>query len=85
MVDMSRALPSLARHAQPADKVPLWLRAAGIRVEGVEHGEQLAWLRLTDGQWLARVRIFPAIGKDRSLTLTMWVTQDAIVDESVPP
>jgi hypothetical protein len=84
MVDMSRALP-LARHALPADKVPLWLRASGVRVEGVEHGEQLAWLRLIDGQWLARVRIFPAIGKDRSLALTLWVTQDAIIDESDPP
>lgn len=76
---MSRALP-LARRAHPADRVPMWLRTVGVRLEGLERGEQLAWIRLTDGQWLAKVRVFPSVDRDRTLAMTLWVTQDAILD-----
>jgi hypothetical protein len=48
----------------------------------LERGEQLAWIRLTDGQWLGKVRVFPSVGRDRTLAMTLWVTQDAILDRS---
>lgn len=45
-VSMSRAYPGLARGATRADKLPLWLRAGGVRLEDVMDAELLGWARL---------------------------------------
>ena len=74
---MSRAYPHLAGRATRANKLPLWLRTGGVRLEDVMDAELLGWSRLNDGQWLGRVRIRPAIG-DAVGSMTLWVTADAI-------
>ncbi|WP_175374894.1 hypothetical protein [Tsukamurella pulmonis] len=43
---MSRAFPNLARGATRADKLPLWLRTGGVRLEDVMDAELLGWARL---------------------------------------
>ena len=78
-VELGRAL-DLARRSVPADRVPLWLRAAGLRIEPVTPGLLLAWARLADAQYLGQVQIevCNSIRPAENLTLTLWVTQDAI-------
>lgn len=74
---MSRAYPHLARGATRADKLPLWLRTGGVRLEDVMDAELLGWARLNDGQWVGRIRIRPAIGAEVG-SMTLWVTADAV-------
>ncbi|MCS3779414.1 hypothetical protein [Tsukamurella ocularis] len=45
-VSISKALPHLARGSTRADKLPLWLRADGVRLEDEMDAELLRWARL---------------------------------------
>ena len=81
-VQTSLAFPRLAHGATRADKLPLWLRTGGVQLEDLMDGELQAWARLTDGQWLARVRIRPRVG-DGFVSMTLWVTADAV--QAWPP
>lgn len=80
IVEMNRALP-LAKHAQRPDRLPLRVLAGGLRVEGTMHAELFAWVKLTDGQWLACVCVPARSGDGRTgLDLWLWVTADAVSD-----
>lgn len=52
VVDIARALPGSAGFTR-ADTLPLRVRAGGIVLESTMFGTLYAWLRVTDGRWLA--------------------------------
>jgi hypothetical protein len=68
----SAALPSTANVR--ADTLPLWVKSLGLRVEAHMHARQVAWVRRSDGGWLAAV-LMPAAssnGKSR-VTIPLWL------------
>lgn len=73
---IGRALP-LALDGKHADEIPLIVRSTGLRLTGSMPGEQLAWIRLIDGQWLARVRVRAEIGRT-TILLEQWVPARAV-------
>ena len=77
-VDISKAFPNLSRAATRADRLPLWIRAAGVRLELTMDGEVLGVCRLTDGQWLINVRIRPRVGVDGVGSMSLWVQESAV-------
>ncbi|RDB48311.1 hypothetical protein FK268_23280 [Tsukamurella sputi] len=77
-VDISKAFPNLSLAATRADRLPLWIRSAGVRLELTMDGEVLGVCRLTDGQWLINVRIRPRIGNAGTASMELWVTQEAV-------
>jgi hypothetical protein len=85
-VELGRAL-DLARRGLPANRVPLWLRAKGWRIEEPMPAELLGWCRLCDGQFLAniRVRLESSLRDVEPLSMTLWVTQDAVHAEATTP
>ncbi|TSD94903.1 hypothetical protein FOS14_19895 [Skermania sp. ID1734] len=76
VVDFGRALP-LSFDGKRADEVPLVVRTLGLRLGGSMPGEQVAWIRLIDGQWLARVHVRAEIGRT-TIMLEQWVPARAI-------
>lgn len=55
LVDMARAFPGLGSTARRQDTLPLWVRAFGVRLEPWMPARQTAWVRRSDGGWLAVV------------------------------
>ena len=79
-VDMLRVFPGLGSCARRRDELPLWLVAGGVRLDPWMPGRQVAWLRRSDGGWLALVLV-PAASTNQAahVTLQLWVEPDAIV------
>lgn len=67
------ALPSSGR--QPADRLPLWVKAFGLRIEAHMLARQVAWVRRSDGGWLAVVLV-PAASSNRRLRITLPMCLD---------
>ena len=64
------ALPSSGR--RPADQVPLWVKAFGVRIEAHMQARQVAWVRRSDGTWLAIALVSAGSSKGRvQVTLPM--------------
>lgn len=58
-----------------ADKLPLWVRSFGLRVEAHMLARQIAWIRRSDGGWLAAV-LMPAASSNGKSRLTVPLLLD---------
>jgi hypothetical protein len=75
-VDTARVLPASGIRQ---DELPLWVRAAGLRVEPRMLGRQTAWLRRSDGGWQRSSRSAqPARTANLGLSTTLWLTPEVI-------
>ncbi|OBI29060.1 hypothetical protein A5710_22690 [Mycolicibacter sinensis] len=67
------ALPSSGR--RPADQVPLWVKAFGVRIEAHMQARQIAWARRADGGWLA-ILLVPASSSNGRVQITLPMCVD---------
>lgn len=77
-VSIETAFPTLGYGGSwRADKVPMYLRANGLRLEFVMPAELEIWARMVDSSWMARVCLRPTIQR-RTIAMRTWVTADAV-------
>lgn len=69
----SEALPCSV--ATPADQLPLWVKAGGLRIEAHMVARQVAWVKRASGGWLAVV-LMPAASSNGRLRLTLPLCLD---------
>jgi hypothetical protein len=76
--------PGLGSCARRQDELALWIKSGGLRLDPWMAGRQVAWLRRSDGGWLALV-LLPAASTNETarMTLQLWVEPDAIT--TTPP
>lgn len=56
------------------DEVPLWVRSGGLLVEPRMPGHLIAWVRRSDGGWVAVVELEVSSANRRSrATATLWL------------
>ncbi|MFZ2241677.1 MAG: hypothetical protein WAV90_19345 [Gordonia amarae] len=70
----AQALPCSV--SAPADTLPLWVRAGGLRIEAHMAARQVAWVRRATGGWLAVV-LMPAASDNGRLRVTLPLCVDA--------
>lgn len=76
----SEALPSTLR--RNADELPLWVKSFGLRLEAHMLARQVAWLRRSDGGWLAAVILPAASSNGRSrITIPLWLDPQLITTD----
>ena len=75
-VDTARLFPPTGIRK---DDVPLWVKSAGLLVAPSMPARQIAWLRKSDGGWVAAVAmpVRSANGRSR-LTMQLWLPADAV-------
>ena len=75
-VDTARLFPATGIRK---DELPLWVKTAGLLVEPSMLARQIAWLRRSDGGWVAAVAmpVRSANGRSR-LTMQLWLPADAV-------
>jgi hypothetical protein len=74
VVSTAEALPSTGRKL--AGQPPIWVRSFGLQIEPQMHGRQIAWVRRSNGGWLAVVLVPPTSGNGRSrVMLPLWLDQ----------
>ncbi|MEB3023010.1 MULTISPECIES: hypothetical protein [Mycolicibacter] len=68
----SEALPCSLRRR--ANDLPLWVKSFGLRIEAHMPGRQVAWLRRSDGGWIAVVLV-EALSANRQsrVTMPLWL------------
>ncbi|MDT5115507.1 MAG: hypothetical protein QOE30_1246 [Mycobacterium sp.] len=75
-IDASRTLPPSGLRQ---DQLPLWVRACGARVEPRLLGRQTAWLRRSDGGWIAVCEVNLSSANGRStIATTLWLPPETI-------
>ena len=75
-VDMPRVLPTSGIRQ---DELPLWVKSYGLRLEPRMSGTQRAWLRRSDGSWIAVVDVQAASGNGHSqVSMTLWLPPEVI-------
>lgn len=56
------------------DEIPLWVRSGGLCIKPRMPGHLIAWLRRSDGGWVAVVELEVCSANERSrVTATLWV------------
>ena len=61
------------------DELALWIKAGGLHLDYEMPGRQLAWVRRSDGSWIAVVELTAQSGNQRSsLTATLWLPPGAV-------
>ncbi|WP_235718646.1 MULTISPECIES: hypothetical protein [Mycolicibacterium] len=56
------------------DELPLWVRSGGVFIEPRMPGRLIAWLRRSDGSWVAVVELELSSANQRSrATATLWL------------
>ncbi|BCI84407.1 hypothetical protein MTY66_60320 [Mycolicibacterium sp. TY66] len=61
------------------DKLAMWIKSGGLHLDYEMPGRQLAWVRRSDGSWIAVVELTAHSGNKRSaLTATLWLPAEAI-------
>jgi hypothetical protein len=75
-VDVARIFPPTGTRK---DELPLWVKAGGALLEPVMPARQIAWLRRSDGGWIAAVEmpVSSAIARSR-LSMQLWRPADAV-------
>jgi hypothetical protein len=75
-VDTARLFPPTGIRK---DDLPLWVKSAGLLVAPSMPARQIAWLRKSDGGWVAAVAmpVRSANGHSR-LTMQLWLPADAV-------
>ena len=75
-VDVARVFPAAGIRK---DEIPLWVKSAGVLLEPAMPARQIAWLRKSDGGWVAAVQMPARSANGRShLTMHLWLPADAI-------
>ncbi len=70
-VNTARPLPGSGARM---DEVPLWVRSGGLFIEPRMPGQLTAWLRRSDGSWVAVVELELSSANRRSrATATLWL------------
>jgi hypothetical protein len=75
-VDTARLFPATGIRK---DEIPLWVKSAGLLLEPSMPARQIAWLRKSDGGWVAALAmpVRSANGRSR-LTMQLWLPADAV-------
>lgn len=74
-VNTSWPPPSGARR----DELAMWIKASGLHLDHEMQARQLAWVRRSDGLWLAVVELTAHSSNARSsVTATLWLPPGAI-------
>jgi len=75
-VDVARVFPPTAIRK---DEIPLWVKSGAVLLEPTMDARQIAWLRKSDGGWVAAVAmpVRSANGRSR-LTMQLWLPADAL-------
>lgn len=61
------------------DKLAMWIKSSGLHLDYEMPGRQIAWVRRSDGSWIAVVELTAHSGNKRSsLTATLWLPPGAI-------
>lgn len=82
-VDVGRVFP-VARIGK--DQLPLWVKASGLALEPTMTARQIAWIRRSDGGWLAAVELPASSANGRSrIAMKLWVPAQAIELAPRPP
>lgn len=75
-VDVGRMFPASGIRK---DKLPLWVKACGLVLEPVMPARQIAWLRRSDGGWVAAVTMVAvSANRQSSLTMDLWLPSHAV-------
>jgi hypothetical protein len=61
------------------DELPLWVKAFGLLLQPVMPARQIAWIRRSDGGWLAAVEMPANSANGRSrLVMQLWLPPEAL-------
>jgi hypothetical protein len=61
------------------DELPLWVKACGLLLEPAMLARQVAWIRRSDGGWLAVVLLPASSANGKSgVTMQLWLAPDMI-------
>lgn len=61
------------------DELPLWVKSCGLLLDPVMSARQIAWIRRSDGGWLAAVEMPAGSANGRSrLTMQLWLPPEAL-------
>jgi hypothetical protein len=75
-VDVARVFPSKAKRK---DELPMWVKAFGLHLEPTMMARQIAWIRTSNGGWLAAVEMPATSGNGRSrLTMNLWLPAEVV-------
>ena len=75
-VDTSHLLPASGVRR---DELPLWVKSFGLRIDPQMPGRQRAWVRRSDGAWVAVVEVDATSGNGHSrMTATLWLPPAAV-------
>jgi hypothetical protein len=76
MVDLGAILPP---NPKPTRGLPMRVVQAGLKLAGEQDAELLGWARVTDGRWVALVRMEVPVAAHRGvLPMLQWVPADAV-------
>ncbi len=76
VVDLGAILPP---NPKPTRGLPMRVVQAGLKLAGDQPGELLGWARVTDGRWVALVRMEVPVAAHRGvLPMLQWVPADAV-------
>lgn len=82
MINMARVYPGLGIAAGRQDELPLWVRSFGLRLDPWMPARQTAWVRRSDGGWLAVLQCTATSTNGRTkLTMSLWLEPDAITTD----
>ncbi|CAN5621876.1 hypothetical protein BH09ACT8_BH09ACT8_50780 [soil metagenome] len=82
LVDMIRAFPGLGSTMRRQDELPLWVKAFGVRLEPWMPARQTAWIRRSDGGWLAVLECTATSPNgETAVTMQLWLEPDAITTD----
>lgn len=61
------------------DKLPMWVKACGLLLEPAMLARQVAWIRRSDGGWLAVVEMAANSANGRSrVVMQLWLPPEAL-------
>jgi hypothetical protein len=76
IVDLAAILPP---NTAPTQGLPMRVVQAGLRLAGDQAAELLGWARVTDGRWVALVRMEVPVAAHRGvLPMLQWVPAEAV-------
>lgn len=76
VVDLGAILPP---NTAPRRGLPMRVVQAGLHLAGDQDAELLGWARVTDGRWVALVRMELPVAAHRGvLPMLQWVPADAV-------
>lgn len=80
-VEIARALPAGGARVRQ-DTLPLWVRGCGLRLEPWMTARQVAWVRRSDGGFLAVVLLDAASANGHSaVTMQLWLGPESFTTD----